>query len=70
MVNFEYMWCVTDKKWCNRPCTKSTISQKLKVEQKKTRELKNLCQINAHLNLKFGHFFFCTVAHLICHHKL
>ena len=40
----------------NRPYTKSTISQKLKVAQKKIHELKNDFQSNAHISCKFDNF--------------
>ena len=49
--------------------SKSTISQKLKVTQKKLKNLKNRCQSNSHVSCKFCHFSL-TMAHLVCHRKL
>ena len=54
MVDFD----VRDQIHENRPYTKLTTSQKLKVAHKiKTPEIKNLIQSFAHLSRSFRHFF-------------
>ena len=50
--------CCTPRK---ESLLKSIMSQKLRVGQKKTHEIKHHCQINPHLSCKFGYFWIISI---------